>query len=55
MPCDVQVMDAVPQVMAATAVHTNLSRIGDDIRPSGWPGQTVMAWALPGNRRERPD
>ena len=31
MPYDVQVMDALPQLVAATKVHTNLSRIGDDI------------------------
>ena len=28
MPHDVQVTEAVPQLLAATKVHTNLSRIG---------------------------
>ncbi len=31
MPYDVQVMEAEPQLVAAVKVHTNLSRIGDDI------------------------
>ena len=31
MPYDVQVTEALPHVIAATTVHTNLSRIGQDI------------------------
>ena len=31
MPYDVEVTEVAPQLVAATTVHTNLSRIGDDI------------------------
>lgn len=31
MPYDVQITEAAPQLVAATTVHTSLSRIGDDI------------------------
>lgn len=31
MPYDVQITEVAPQRVAATKVHTNLSRIGDDI------------------------
>ncbi len=31
MPYDVRITEAVPQLVAATRVHTNLSRIGSDI------------------------
>ena len=31
MPYDVQIMEETPQLVAATKIHTNLSRIGNDI------------------------
>lgn len=32
MPYDVQIMEVTPQLVAATKIHTTLSRIGNDIR-----------------------